>query len=193
MAHTRVTDRRVQKTERLLREALQSLIGEKDLDAIAVQDILDRANVGRSTFYAHFRDKEALLTSSIHEMLGPAPSSSPAGAATPYDRLMWFSLPMFEAIGQHRQRHAGEARKGPRGPALAHEHLRMVLTRLIAGQARRDSPSRQKHRLPPDLVAQHVASTFILVLNWWVDTRSPLTATDVHEVFRMLVEPALSA
>jgi AcrR family transcriptional regulator len=176
-----------------LREALQSLIAEKDLDAIAVQEILDRANVGRSTFYAHFRDKEALLTSSIHELLGPAPSPSPAGPATLHDRLTWFSLPIFESIGRHRLRHAGRVPMGPRGRLLAHEHLRTVLTRLIADHARVDSRGRHSSRLPPDLLGQYVASTFILVLNWWVDTRSPLTAKAVHDVFRMLVEPALSA
>ena len=69
---------------------------------------------------------------------------------------------------------------------------RSSLTRLIAEQVRRESRSRQKNRIPPDLVAQHVASTFILVLNCWVDTRSPLTAMDVNELFR-IVEPARSA
>jgi AcrR family transcriptional regulator len=66
----RTKDRRIQKTRTLLHEALESLIREKPYDAIVVKEILDRANVGRSTFYTHFRDKDDLLVSGIHDMLG---------------------------------------------------------------------------------------------------------------------------
>ncbi|MCB0097425.1 MAG: TetR/AcrR family transcriptional regulator, partial [Caldilineaceae bacterium] len=54
-------DRRIQKTRRALQDALLTLIVERRYDKITVQDILDRANVGRSTFYAHYRDKDDLL------------------------------------------------------------------------------------------------------------------------------------
>ena len=50
---------------------LGSLIREKPYDEIVVQEILDRANVGRSTFYMHFGDKDDLFVSAIHDMLGP--------------------------------------------------------------------------------------------------------------------------
>src|SRR5215469_94292 len=54
-------DRRIQKTKRGLSQALVELILEKGYEQITVQDILDRANVGRSTFYAHYENKELLL------------------------------------------------------------------------------------------------------------------------------------
>ena len=69
MHEEQVKDRRIQKTKSLLHEALGSLIREKPYDAIVVQEILDRANVGRSTFYMHFSDKDDLLVSGIHDML----------------------------------------------------------------------------------------------------------------------------
>lgn len=56
-------DRRVQRTQQLLREALFALIQEKGFEKLSVQDIIDRANVGRATFYAHFDNKEDLLLS----------------------------------------------------------------------------------------------------------------------------------
>src|SRR4051794_18002624 len=58
-----MVDRRVQKTRKLLQEALIELISTEGYEAVTVQAILDRANVGRSTFYAHFQDKEQLLHS----------------------------------------------------------------------------------------------------------------------------------
>lgn len=64
----RNSDRRVRRTRKLLHSAFLELVIEKGYDKITIQDILDRADVGRSTFYVHFRDKEALLTASFDNM-----------------------------------------------------------------------------------------------------------------------------
>jgi AcrR family transcriptional regulator len=183
------TDRRIQKTQKLLREALTSLIAEKDYDSIVVKEILDRANVGRSTFYAHYRDKDELLVSGIYDILGAVPSKNPE-AATSTERVIWFSLPIFEHHDRHK--HAGEARIGLRGRAVLHEHLRKVLAELIAGDARKNSRSGRKAQIPPDLLIHYIASTFILVLNWWIDSRSRLRPREVNELFRSLVLPILA-
>ena len=54
-------DRRVQRTLQSLRTALLELIKEKDYDEISIEEITERANVGRTTFYLHYKDKEDLL------------------------------------------------------------------------------------------------------------------------------------
>src|SRR2546429_7962425 len=65
---TKPPDRRVQRTRQLLQDALISMMIEKGYEATTVQDIIDRANVGRATFYAHFADKETLLTSRLEDL-----------------------------------------------------------------------------------------------------------------------------
>jgi AcrR family transcriptional regulator len=100
MRRTGTEDRRIQKTLSLLREALVSLIAEKPYDTIVVKEILDRANVGRSTFYTHFCDKDDLLVSGIHDMLGQVPSPTRIGGRS-LDRILWFSLPIFEHHYSH--------------------------------------------------------------------------------------------
>ncbi|MFN8375405.1 MAG: helix-turn-helix domain-containing protein [Anaerolineae bacterium] len=57
-------DRRVDRTRALLQQALMELIREKGYDAVTIQDITDRANVGRATFYLHYPSKDALFLSS---------------------------------------------------------------------------------------------------------------------------------
>src|SRR5438046_10523092 len=64
----RATDRRVQRTRQLLQDAVISMMIEKGYAATTVQDIIDRANVGRATFYAHFADKETLLHSRLEDL-----------------------------------------------------------------------------------------------------------------------------
>src|SRR6266498_992647 len=58
-------DRRIQRTRALLLSALLDLIVERGYEDVSVQDIVDRANVGRSTFYKHFLDKRELLLSGV--------------------------------------------------------------------------------------------------------------------------------
>src|SRR5260370_21298608 len=103
LPENRVTDRRIQKTQNLLRDALVSLIHEKNYDAIVVKEILDRANVGRSTFYMHFRDKDELLVSGIHDMLRSIQPTVLPSSAKRYEKIVWFSLAIFEYHDQHRR------------------------------------------------------------------------------------------
>ena len=187
-----VTDRRIQRTRSLLHQALASLIREKAYDSIAVKNILDRANVGRSTFYMHFRDKDELLVSGIHDMLFAVQSKGPPTSAKRHEKLIWFSLPIFEHIQQHR---AGEARMGAKGRAIIHEHLQRVLAKLIMEEVRKDLQGRRgtAGQISPDLLVQYVASTFILVLNSRVENRSPLPPMEVNDRFRALILPTLAA
>ena len=184
-------DRQIQKTQNLLRGALGSLIAEKPYDSIVVKEILDRANVGRSTFYMHFQDKDDLLVSGIHEMLGPVPMGpSPAKG---HDNFLWFSLSVFEH--HYRHAHAWGDRIGTRGRAILHEHLRRVLANIIRSSMKQDpgpvrKPSRQ---IPPDLMSEYVASTFVLVLNWWLDKRMSLSPNEINDLFRKLILPVLTS
>lgn len=188
-----VQDWRIQRTQDLLREALFSLIHEKNYESIVVKEILHRANVGRSTFYTHFRGKDELLVSGIHDLLRSSRSTRLPSSATRYDRTIWFSLPIFEHIG--RQRLAGEPKIGSRSRAIIHEHLQDVLAELIADDVRNTLRGGQEKvgQLPPDLIVQYVTSTFILVLRWWAETKSPLSPVEVNDVFRALILPTLAA
>jgi AcrR family transcriptional regulator len=187
-----VRDRRVRKTHRVLRDALDALIHEKSYDTIAVQEILDRANVGRSTFYTHYRGKDELLASGIHDMVNTVGSTEHAYSAGRHERILSFSRPILEHLERHRR--DGDGRMGTRGRAILHEHLRKVLTESIADDLERDLDSHRKTagNVPSDLLAQYLASTFVLVLSWWVESRSPLSPAAVDELFRALVLPALA-
>jgi AcrR family transcriptional regulator len=188
----RTRDRRVQKTEALLRGALGALIRERPYDEIVVKEILHRANVGRSTFYAHFSDKNDLLQSCVRDMLRPVHSAGERSpAARPYEAVVRFGLPIFSHIEEHRR--TGQARVEGQGRRVLHEHLQEAIAALIEGDV--EAAVRRRGTAEPpstDLLVRWIASTFVLVLNWWVESDRPIPAREADRLFRRLVEPALA-
>src|SRR5437867_1850550 len=104
------------------------------------------------------------------------------------DRILWFSLPVFEYHYQRRHPHQpGGDKIGGRGRAILHEHLRRVLADVIADVARKEVRSARKgvtRQIPADLLSEFIASTFVLVLNWWLAKKMFLPPKDVNDVFR---------
>jgi AcrR family transcriptional regulator len=168
----------VQKTQRSLHEALFGLVREKDYDDIPVHDILERANVGRSTFYAHFGGKDELLASGIEHMVTRSDRRS----------MTSFSLTVFEHHDQHRR----TGSMTPKTLTLLHDRLRAVVAERVREDVQQSMWSHPGGPIVPvDLLAQFVASTFVVVLDWWLDTRSPLAPAEVNDLFCSLVARAL--
>lgn len=183
-------DRRVRKTIGLLREALHALMTEKPYDRIAVKEILDRANVGRSTFYTHFRDKDDLLASSIEGIVRAARSTVRPSSGTWQERMLWFSLPLFEYHERHRASNRIAMPDSAR--AALHAHLYDALVGIISEGANSDLRDSRlgRTKVPSMLVIQTIASTFVRVFDWWLEQRK-LNAVEANTIFRSLILPSL--
>lgn len=190
MPRQRGADRRVQRTRTLLHGALASLVHEKSYDDIVVQEILTRADVGRSTFYAHYRDKDELLDRGIRDLLrmGVRP---PERCTDGTERLLRFSLPFLEHVERYREH--GVLPMDATGAAAIHERLRRVLEDALAPELRAEldrRPAPSAHAIPAELLARHVAGSFVLALGWWLEHPAH-SAREVDALFRRLVGPVL--
>jgi AcrR family transcriptional regulator len=188
---TPVMDGRVRKTQRRLRDALAWLIHETSYDAFVINEILERADVGRSGFYAHFSNKHALLASGIEQILHASPPRQFSPKAGPFGKALWFSLPFLEHVGQYR--HAGASKMGRRGRTIVHQHLRRILTRQVRDELTAAEQASTAHatQIPSELLAEFIVGNFIIVLNWWVESDSPLSAREADDLFLKLVLPTL--
>ena len=79
-----------------------------------------------------------------------------------------------------------------RNRAMIHERLHDVLGTLVAEDLRKNFRRKPAPPVPSDLAAQHVAATFVLVLNWWVNSETPLHPEKADDLFRALILPTLS-
>jgi AcrR family transcriptional regulator len=98
------TDPRVTRTRKLIRDALVSLLAEKNFESISVQDIAGRATVNRATFYAHFTDKFALLDAMIREdFAAQLAEGDPLNASETRALLLAVGKNIFAFVGLHRR------------------------------------------------------------------------------------------
>ena len=191
MPDTPSNDRRIQKTRTLLLEAIGALIHEKPYQQIVVKEILNRANVGRSTFYEHFSDKDELVSSAMQHLLGRSSAVPSTGSRA--EHIVCFSRPILEHV-EHRRNVRGIAGMDGDARLALHERLRSEISRAITQDVQRAVRERAVagERMPTDLLIGHVASSFVMVLDWWVESRSPLTVAEVDSLFRALALPVLS-
>jgi AcrR family transcriptional regulator len=97
-------DPRVTRTQKLIRDALVSLLAEKSFESISVQDIADRATVNRATFYAHYADKFALLDALIREdVAARLAQGDPLQARDTRTALTIAGANIFAFVGSHRK------------------------------------------------------------------------------------------
>ena len=192
----RIADRRVQRTQTLLHKALMSLILEKKYESITVQEILDRADVGRSTFYVHFRDKDELLFSGfqyLERFLESQQEGSRSSPPNSYERIIGFSLPMFEHALEYRR--VNRALLGSRAEAVVRRRIHSVLSGIVSREVAAELRSRKHTRIavPPELLSHFVVSTYVSVLTWWLNSTNPVPPKDIDAAYRRLVLPCLAS
>jgi len=172
-------DRRVERTRRALRSALANLLRTRDYDDLTVKEILAEADVGRSTFYAHFSGKDDLLRSGL-EQLGARLEASQSMSRTG-GQGFGFVRPLLEHIG--RQREMVRRLKG-RGAAVHRRALDQLLTELtrraIAGESAMFDPVRE-------LEVQFAKGALGGMILWWLERNSRLPPHEVEAQFLRLM------
>jgi AcrR family transcriptional regulator len=167
-------DRRVARTRNSLYDALITMIVERGYAAISVEDILRRANVGRSTFYSHFTSKDDLLARSL-DRLGALLEEA---AARDGEASAW-SLTLFEHVGEYRTIYL--ALSGIAAGDVLRDAVRRVVIGFAQQRIERDKP------ISAEVAVAHVAATFLTVVAWWLERRPRLSPREADGVFRALL------
>jgi AcrR family transcriptional regulator len=170
-------DRRVQRTRQLLQDTLVALILEKGYEAVTVQDILDRANLGRSTFYSHYPGKDDLLRSlfeNIHK----------AVAAHGMD------LALFQYA--QRDQNLFKALLGKEGGSVLLKEAQQQLASHMSQHLKQLVADEKKILVPLDVLVHYLVSAFLALLVWWLDNDLPYSAERMNEIFRQLTMPGFA-
>ncbi|MGH8222839.1 MAG: TetR/AcrR family transcriptional regulator [Woeseiaceae bacterium] len=183
----RATDRRIPRTREMLQQALISLIPGKGYEAITVKDICEAANVGRSTFYAHYRSKDDLKRSGLEHLRRRLIEQQRQALATPgraSDRNFGFSLVMFEHARDHKDLY--RALVGSRGGVVALGTIRQILSDLVLDELAATGDENSADGVPRELVVQYLVGAYMSVMTWWLDSGAKLPPRQIDAMYRRL-------
>jgi AcrR family transcriptional regulator len=183
------TDRRVQRTRELLQKTLIELIGERGYDAITIQDIVDRANVGRTTFYLHYRSKDELFMSCHEAIVSEFHSLHPRSR----EELLSLEAPSGMALAY---RHLLDAR-ALLYPIFHGKDSLLILRRIRDRSAQEIEASLRAafgeadSTIPFDVLANYLAGAQIALVQWWLEKRQPHTPENLAQTFHRLQRAAI--
>lgn len=187
-------DRRIERTRQLLLQALFSLIQDKGFDAVTVQDIIDRANVGRSTFYVHFVDKEDLLVQAMDPFsanLKERQRKALREVGASDQRAFAFSHELFSHADGHRD--VFRAVVGKQSALILQRHFQRMQVELVREEVKAMAPANASNAVLLEAVVQSIASALFGLLAWWIDGKRRMTVDEVNDLFRRMALPAVKA
>lgn len=177
-------DRRTRRTREALIHALLDLIEHKHYDQISVQDIAQQANIGRSTFYDHYENKDALLLGGFSYLLDRIVAQIRLeGGEVVFDTAHFF---------QHAQGHYGIYRTlvWGSGFGLLVQDGHVALSERIAARLAELLPVCEP--APPlALTAATLAGGLLVMLKWWLDNKMPYSPEEMDAAFQSLVMPGI--
>lgn len=181
-------DRRSQRTRQMVNSAMMELLSEKGYEVITVQDILDRAGIGRSTFYSHYFDKEDVHASMMEQMLermNEQLSERHAGQG------IVPSLELFRHIQQDH--HHFQAVAGGQSGERLWEVMQTALGRTIEQALVSASEDNPPLLIPVTVVAPYLAGAFLNLVKWWLKAGMPYPPEEMDRIFRQLALPGVWA
>ncbi len=165
-------DRRSQRTRHLLSAALVELIKE--------------TNVGRSTFYAHYRDKDDLLVGELDRVMDVLSRDIPH---EPREENRFFpSLGLFRHVGEQYELYKALV-WGP-GIDLLIKHMQKSLSKRIEQGLKE---SKKEFSVPVPVVANYIAGSFLNLLKWWLENKMIYSPEQMDEIFQKLTMPGVEA
>lgn len=183
-------DRRQRKTRTAIFNAFIFLLNEKSFEKITVGEILEKADIGRATFYAHFETKDFLLKELCNElfchifdcMTGENENHSHIFSCDAPDSAF---LHLLEHLRKN-DNHILDLFSGSNNELFL-GYFRSGLTEFIASQPDYFS-SNFPDELPADFVINHIASSFVETVRYWVKGRMQLSPEEINRYFSLIIK-----
>ncbi len=186
-------DRRQKKTREAIFSAFSSLLSKKNYSQISVQDIIDAADIGRTTFYAHFETKDYLLRDMCEELFGHILDTA-GGLPNGYYHCSCgcetdsVFLHLLRHLQENDMNILGLLSSQNNGIFLRYfkENLRRLIITEYAAKGKF-----KKSRLPEDFLVNHISSSFVETVEWWLSQGMKQSPEEITEYYLGTIEPIL--
>jgi len=169
-------ERRRRQTHKLLTQAALELVLERGYDAISIQDITERADVGRGTFYLHFKDKEEVIWTSFQDLFQQLEGESHRQLDHRMPQVEFYGLlNIFHHAEQHRDLY--RVMFGGQGSSMLTARAQDFMARVFLNDIRRaPAPAGPNFNIPEEIEAQILTGIICRMLYWWLETPDSYSA-----------------
>jgi AcrR family transcriptional regulator len=178
-------DRRVRRTRRQLCEAMLALLVERDYDTITVQEITERADLNRATFYHHFNHKDELLAAALEARFDELVASF---GELPVGDALWEERKPEILTFRHVAEHAALYKVLLSDRGMCHVVYRILdyiaryaQTELLATQS-----ATRRATIPEAIIGYHMAGSLVALLSWWLAHDLPYSPEEMAEMAHRL-------
>lgn len=186
-------DRRQQKTRDAIFDAFSSLLSTKRYSKITIQEIIDKANIGRSTFYSHFETKDDLLKEMCTELFEHIFSKSLDMEMT-HD----FSLAAkdTQSMITHILYHLKDNKKNMIGILKSESgdlflsYFKQYLNEMITSSMLK-GVEQEKSKVPYDFLIEHIAGSFVGMIQWWIKNNMKDSPEELSRYFEAVINPVI--
>ena len=186
-------DRRQQKTRAAIFTAFSTLLAKKSYSRITVQEIIDTANVGRTTFYAHFETKDDLLKALCENLFGHIISSA---VDCTHTHGLYSDRSAPESVFCHLLQHLQEDENNIlellscESSEVFLRYFKDSLNELIKNQFVVQN-RKVNMDIPQDFLVNHISGSFVEMVLWWIRGRMKQTPEELDLYFRPVIGPVL--
>lgn len=183
-------DRRQRKTREAIFEAFISLLNEKSYNKITVGEIIERADIGRATFYSHFETKDYLLKALCEELFCHI-FDCMQGEKERHHHIFECDAPdsvflhLFEHIAKN-DNHILKLLSGDNNELFLSCFKKGVLEIIESSQD--DFKDSFLNKLPIDFVSNHIAVTFVETVRWWIKNKMKLSPEEINGYFNSVIK-----
>ena len=176
--------RRKERTRRQLKESALALILEKGYDAITIDNIVGRADVGKGTFYLHFKDKETLVWEILLEGLDAVKQEADRWYRERPNMVFYGFLVSFEYAAKNQD--LFRIMLGSHGQAMLTQRVKQYLAEEIEREVEAQTVFPEMD-LPPRFIGQYLAGALTQTLIWWIETPNDYTPSQMAKMFYHMV------
>ncbi len=187
-------DRRQQKTRDAIFSAFSSLLAEKNFNQISVQEIIDKANIGRTTFYAHFETKEYLLKELCEELFGHIVDTAKGIKSHSHYSCDFKDDSVFLHLLNHLEKNELNILEllSSENNEIFLKYFKENLKELIISQYK-NTGKLKNSSLPEDYLINHISSTFVETVSWWINNKMKNSPETITKYFLNTIEPIINS
>lgn len=186
-------DRRQRKTREAIFDAFSELLTHKSYSQITVQEIIDGADVGRTTFYSHFPTKDELLREMCREMFEHVFSDAPEAELThDFSRKTDDPKAMITHVLYHLREHGKKTivlltcESGELFQRYFNQYFcKLVCTHILNREELKISS------LPEDFLVYHISGSFVHLVRWWLEQGMKQPPEEIAEYFMAVILPLI--